>query len=59
MARKIRRSGLICGIVMFASVLAGCSTVSGFGSLMGGIGRDISDTAEGARSRMNENGPHR
>jgi hypothetical protein len=34
--------------------LTGCSTVSGVGKLMGGIGADIEDMAEGSRQRMKE-----
>lgn len=31
---------------------AGCSTASGFGTMMQGFGRDIQDAAEGTRDRM-------
>lgn len=41
-----------CALLLFA--LAGCSTVSGVGKLMGGIGADIEDMAEGSRQRMKE-----
>lgn len=60
MARiKIRRSGLIVMTMLGLAVLSGCSTVSGFGGFVGGIGRDITDTAEGTRDKMKENGKHR
>lgn len=47
---------LVLTLTMF--LLAGCSTVSGLGSLMQGVGRDIKDGAEGTRQRMYESGPH-
>lgn len=34
--------------------LTGCSTVSAVGGLLGGMGHDIQDAAEGTRARMKE-----
>ena len=49
---------LAAGLLALAT-LSACSTVSGIGSVFGGIGRDISDAAEGAREQMHKSGPHR
>lgn len=42
------------GCVILLMALAGCSTVAGVGQLMGGIGNDIHDMAEGTRAKMKE-----
>lgn len=42
------------GCFILLASLTGCSTVSGVGKLMGGIGADIEDMAEGSRQRMKE-----
>ena len=63
MKSRIRRNlDLILFVAMLSGslvILGGCSTVSGFSSFVGGIARDIGDAAEGTRSKMHENGPHR
>lgn len=48
----------VCTLALANLVMAGCSTVSGLGSLMGGLGRDIKDAAEGTRARMVQDGEH-
>lgn len=40
--------------ILALAFMSGCSTVSGVGKLMGGIGADIEDMAEGSRQRMKE-----
>ena len=41
-----------CIILLFA--MSGCSTVSAVGGLLGGMGNDIQDAADGTRARMKE-----
>jgi len=58
---EIRSLYLIAGLAVGMGVVVftgGCSTVSGFSQLVGGVARDIGDAAEGARDHMAKNGPH-
>lgn len=44
---------LVC-LLSLLMLATGCSTVNGVGQLLGGMGNDISDMAEGTRQRMKE-----
>jgi len=59
MNKSLLRKISILVFVAGAIAMTGCSTVAGVGSLIGGMGRDINDAAEGARTRMSEKGVHR
>jgi len=52
----MKRLARLIALLGLASV-AGCSTVSAVGGLLGGMGHDIEDMAQGAREQMFERRP--
>ena len=55
----IRRMVPVAILFSLAAFSGGCSTVSGFADLVGGVARDVKDAAEGSRDKSSQKGTWR